>query len=84
MLRDIVREIPEFPRELALELEHMILSHHGSKDLGSPVKPMTPEAFVLAAADDLDAKLHQVRRHLDEDGSAAGLRATTGTSTASC
>lgn len=69
MLRDAVREMPDFPRSLALELEHMILSHHGSKELGSPVKPMTPEAMVLAAADDLDAKLHQVRRHIAEDGS---------------
>lgn len=69
MVKDVVREIPDFPPELALELEHLILSHHGSKELGSPVKPMTPEAFVLAAADDFDAKLHQVRRHLADDAS---------------
>lgn len=67
MLRDLLRERPGFPPALALELEHLILSHHGSKELGSPVKPMTPEAFVLAAADDTDAKLHQVRRHVAED-----------------
>lgn len=70
MLRDVLREMPDFPRELAVELEHMILSHHGSKELGSPVKPMTPEAIVLAAADDLDAKMHQVQRHLGEDNSS--------------
>jgi 3'-5' exoribonuclease len=69
MVRDVVRDIPDFPPELALELEHLILSHHGSKEMGSPVKPMTPEAFVLAAADDIDAKLHQVRRHLADDNS---------------
>ena len=69
MLRDALRDMSGFPEELALELEHMILSHHGSKELGSPVKPMTAEALVLAAADDLDAKLHQVRRHLADDGS---------------
>jgi len=69
MVKDLVREMPDFPAELALELEHLILSHHGSKELGSPVKPMTPEAFVLAAADDFDAKLHQVRRHLADDAS---------------
>ncbi len=67
MLRDELREMPDFPPDLALELEHLILSHHGSKDLGSPVKPMTSEAFVLAAADDMDAKLHQVRRHVAAD-----------------
>jgi 3'-5' exoribonuclease len=69
LVRDLIREIPDFPRELALELEHLILSHHGAKELGSPVKPMTIEAMILAAADDLDAKLHQVRRHLADDES---------------
>jgi 3'-5' exoribonuclease len=69
MLKDELRGFPEFPPDLALELEHLILSHHGSKELGSPVKPMTDEAFVLAAADDLDAKLHQARRHKTDDGS---------------
>jgi 3'-5' exoribonuclease len=70
MLRDVIREQPDFPRELALELEHMILSHHGAKEHGSPVVPMTPEAIILAAADDLDAKMHQVFRHLANDGAA--------------
>jgi 3'-5' exoribonuclease len=69
LLKDILRDMPGFPSELAIELEHLILSHHGSKELGSPVKPMTAEALVLAAVDDLDAKLHQVRRHLNDDGS---------------
>jgi 3'-5' exoribonuclease len=69
MLKEILREMPDVPDETALEIEHLILSHHGSKDLGSPVPPMTPEAFVLAAADDIDAKMHQIRRHLAEDGS---------------
>jgi 3'-5' exoribonuclease len=69
MLRDLAREPPELPAELAFELEHLILSHHGAKELGSPVKPMTPEAFVLAASDDLDAKLQQVRQHLADDSS---------------
>jgi 3'-5' exoribonuclease len=67
MLRDLIRERPEFPAGLAMELEHLVLSHHGAKDLGSPVEPMTIEAFLLAAADDLDAKIHQIRRHLAED-----------------
>jgi 3'-5' exoribonuclease len=69
MLRDAVREQPGFPAELQLELEHLILSHHGARELGSPVEPMTVEAFILAATDDLDAKLHQVRRHLADDSS---------------
>ncbi|ODS58648.1 MAG: hypothetical protein ABS36_03720 [Acidobacteria bacterium SCN 69-37] len=67
MLREALVDHPDVPREMALELEHMILSHHGAKELGSPVAPMTAEAFVLAAADDLDAKMQQIRRHLATD-----------------
>jgi 3'-5' exoribonuclease len=70
MLHELVRDVPDVSADLALELEHLILSHHGSKELGSPVKPMTPEAFVLAASDDLDAKLQQVRQHLADDNSS--------------
>jgi len=69
MLRDALREQPEFPPAMAIELEHLILSHHGAKELGSPVEPMTIEAFILSAADDLDAKIHQIRQHLAEDDS---------------
>ena len=39
-------------------MEHMILSHHGQPDFGSPVRPLTREAHVLAAIDDLDAKMN--------------------------
>jgi 3'-5' exoribonuclease len=67
MLREALREHPDVPVEMALELEHLILSHHGAKELGSPVVPMTPEAFVLAAADDLDAKMQQLQKHLATD-----------------
>jgi 3'-5' exoribonuclease len=58
---------PSFPPELRVELEHLILSHHGTREHGSPVEPMTVEAFILAMCDDLDAKLHQVFRHIAED-----------------
>jgi 3'-5' exoribonuclease len=67
MLREAASAIPDFPPDLELQLAHLILSHHGALELGSPVKPMTIEAFILSAADDLDAKLHQVRRHLADD-----------------
>jgi 3'-5' exoribonuclease len=67
MLRDAAREMPDVPRDLLVELEHLILSHHGAKELGSPVEPMTVEAYLLAAADDIDAKMHQVLRHIAAD-----------------
>jgi 3'-5' exoribonuclease len=69
MLRDAAAEFPEIAPELITELEHLILSHHGALELGSPVLPMTVEAYLLAAVDDLDAKLHQIRRHIEEDDS---------------
>ncbi len=67
LVRETAREIPDFPHDLQLQIEHLVLSHHGAKALGSPVEPMTVEAFILAAADDLDARIHQVRKHIDAD-----------------
>jgi len=45
----------------------MVVSHHGARALGSPVEPMTEEALILSAIDDLDATLHQFKRHVRED-----------------
>lgn len=69
MTRDAIRTIPDFPAELGIEIEHMVLSHHGAKEMGSPVTPMTIEALILAASDDIDAKFHQVKRHIADDDS---------------
>ena len=69
MVRDTARQIPDFPHDLQVQIEHLVLSHHGERALGSPVEPMTVEGFILAAADDLDAKIHQVRKHIEADDS---------------
>ncbi len=61
LLRDRCRAIEEFPEDLQLLLEHLILSHQGKKEFASPVEPMTPEALVLHFVDDLDSKLNQLR-----------------------
>ena len=61
MLREKVREIAPFPEKLAVLVEHMILSHHGKYEFGSPKLPMTPEAILLSALDDLEAKMQAVR-----------------------
>jgi len=69
MLRDAIREDPSFPNDLRLALEHIVLSHHGARENGSPVLPLTLEAFIFATADDLDAKMFQLRKHIaDDDG----------------
>ena len=69
MLREAAAEFPEIAPELITEIEHLILSHHGALELGSPVLPMTVEAYLLAAVDDLDAKMNQIHRHIEEDDS---------------
>ncbi len=62
MLREKVKELPDFPEKLRVLVEHMILSHHGKYEFGSPKLPMTPEAMLLSAIDDLEAKFAAMRR----------------------
>ena len=62
MLQGAVRGIDSFPEDLAGRLEHLILSHHGRYEFGSPTLPMISEAFVLNFLDDLDAKLNYLGR----------------------
>jgi 3'-5' exoribonuclease len=55
-------EPPElFPEPLRVLVEHMILAHHGKLEFGSPKLPMTPEAMLLSALDDLEAKFQTMR-----------------------
>ncbi len=56
-----------YPPELALRLKHMIISHHGSYEFGSPKLPMTPEAIALHHLDNLDAKVHEFARSIEDD-----------------
>ena len=62
MLHEKVRELAPFPDKLRVLVEHMILSHHGRYEYGSPKLPMTPEAMLLSAMDDLEAKFAAMRR----------------------
>ena len=56
-----------FPTELANQLRHMIVSHHGQYEFGSPKLPMTLEAIALHYLDTMDARLHSVRQLIEED-----------------
>ncbi len=63
--------IKGFPPELLEQLQHLILSHHGRHEFGSPTVPMTIEAFLLSFLDDLDAKMNlmeQLRAKMKEPG----------------
>ena len=69
MVREAINGISGFPAELRSQIEHLIVSHHGTRDHGSPVEPRTIEAFILAMVDELDTRIHQVRRAIREDAS---------------
>ncbi len=55
------------PEELALRLKHMIVSHHGQYEYGSPKLPMTLEAVALHHLDNLDAKVHSFEQLMRDD-----------------
>ncbi|HUY35357.1 MAG TPA: OB-fold nucleic acid binding domain-containing protein [Pirellulales bacterium] len=55
------------PVELALRLKHMIVSHHGQYEFGSPKLPMTLEAVALHQLDNLDAKIHNFEQQMRDD-----------------
>jgi 3'-5' exoribonuclease len=68
MVREAARGISGFPDDLRAELEHLVVSHHGARERGSPVEPKSVEAFILNAVDELDAKLFQVRQAMNDAG----------------
>ena len=72
MLEKKIAGLNDFPQDLALVLKHMIVSHHGTRDFGSPEPPKTLEAIILYYLDELDAKVTGVRAFMeDEDPDAA-------------
>jgi 3'-5' exoribonuclease len=71
MVAEAAAHIKDFPPELLTQLQHLILSHHGRKEFGSPTVPMTVEAVLLSFVDDLDAKMNlmeQLRKKMKEPG----------------
>jgi 3'-5' exoribonuclease len=61
-----IDSLPNFPPKLKTLVLHMILSHHGKLEFGSPKLPMIPEALVLNFLDDLDAKMQAVQGEFDK------------------
>jgi 3'-5' exoribonuclease len=70
MLQAKVAQVPGFPEPLRTLLEHLIISHHGQYEFGSPKLPMFPEALMLHYLDDLDSKMEAMRTHFERE---AGL-----------
>jgi len=61
-----IDSLPNFPPRLKTLVLHMILSHHGKLEFGSPKLPMTPEALALSFIDDLDAKMQAIQNEFDK------------------
>jgi len=62
-----IKEMADFPEELAMRLRHLILSHQGELEMGSPVVPQTLEAIILHNADEMDAKAGAFRRIIESE-----------------
>ncbi len=67
MLQAKIAQVPGFPSELKTLLEHLIISHHGQYEFGSPKLPMFPEALMLHYLDDLDSKMESMRAHFERE-----------------
>jgi 3'-5' exoribonuclease len=72
LVQEKCRAIPGFPAPLAVLAEHLILSHHGSHEFGSPSLPQFPEAVVLHFIDDLDSKMAGMRASLEAGPAGPG------------
>jgi 3'-5' exoribonuclease len=77
IVRDKIAAIPGFPPRLATLVEHLILSHHGSYEFGSPSLPQIPEAVALHFCDDLDSKMGAMRATMGEPSEGARLEVWT-------
>ena len=67
LLDEKLESLKDFPEEQAVRLRHLILSHHGQYDFGSPKEPKFLEAFALHLLDDLDAKINGLTRFMERD-----------------
>ena len=67
MLHKKLAALPDFPDEMKTLIEHLIISHHGQYEFGSPKLPMFPEALMLHYMDDLDSKMESMRAHFERE-----------------
>ncbi len=72
MLQSKLAQRPGFPEELKTMVEHLIISHHGEYEFGSPKLPMFPEALMLHYLDDLDSKMEAMRAQFERESTLDG------------
>ncbi|RII31149.1 MAG: HD family phosphohydrolase [Geobacter sp.] len=70
LVEDRIRRLPGFPVELSILLKHMLLSHHGQYEYGSPKRPKTVEATILNYLDDMDSKINGIRAHIAKENAS--------------
>ena len=76
MVSDKLRGLPDFPAPLRSLVEHLILSHHGQLEFGSPKLPLFPEALLLHYIDDMDSKMECMRSLIERDRQVEGCFTT--------
>ncbi len=76
MVADKLRGLPDFPPLVRTLVEHMILSHHGKLEFGSPKVPQFPEALLLHYLDDMDSKMECMRALIENDRQVDGCFTT--------
>lgn len=65
IVSDVMNKLDSFPDILKQKILHMILSHHGSKDKGSPVEPLLPEAVILHQVDYCDSRIQKIMQEIE-------------------
>jgi 3'-5' exoribonuclease len=69
MLDEKLKQVPDFPTDQAHLLKHMIVSHHGAREFGSPEPPKTIEAVLLNYIDEMDSRVNSIREYVAKDPS---------------
>lgn len=72
MIEERSRTLPDFPRQQVMLLKHLLLSHHGQYEFGSPKRPKVLEAVILNFIDDLDSKINGIQTHIEKEPARTG------------
>ncbi|MGD0201809.1 MAG: HD domain-containing protein [Bryobacteraceae bacterium] len=72
MIEEKLAQLPDFPPRLRTLVQHLVVSHHGSLQFGSPKVPLFPEALLLHYLDDLDSKMECMRALVEQDRQVEG------------
>lgn len=69
MIDEKLDKIQNFPKKLEILLKHLVVSHHGTREFGSPEVPKTIEAFLLNYVDEIDSKVNGIRDFISQEDS---------------